>query len=81
MRLEPWERDRITDAILLGAPRSEHSAQTETLDMQEVTGSSPVSPTIPPIPVPSRAPRDEDHVANPRIVIGRCAVARRVFAR
>ena len=28
-------------------PRSEHSAQAEMLDMQEVTGSSPVSPTNP----------------------------------
>jgi len=37
--------DRITDAILLGIPHSEHSAQAEMLDMQEVTGSSPVSPT------------------------------------
>jgi hypothetical protein len=39
------DRDRITEAILLGIPRSEHSDQAEMLDMQEVTGSSPVSPT------------------------------------
>ena len=37
----------MTDAVLLGFPRSEHSAQAEMLDMQEVTGSSPVSPTKP----------------------------------
>jgi hypothetical protein len=43
------DRDRITAPILLGAPRSEHSAQAEMLDMQEVTGSSPVSPTKYPI--------------------------------
>ena len=40
-------RDRITAVVLLGHSRSEHSAQAETLDMQEVTGSSPVSPTKP----------------------------------
>jgi hypothetical protein len=39
-------RDRITVSISLRLPRSEHSAQAQTLDMQEVTGSSPVSPTI-----------------------------------
>ena len=50
-RPRPWavDGDRITDATLLGFPRSEHSAQAEMLDMQEVTGSSPVSPTITPI--------------------------------
>ncbi len=37
--------DRITEAILLSLLRSHHSAQPEMLDMQEVTGSSPVSPT------------------------------------
>jgi hypothetical protein len=41
------DRDRISDTILLGASRSEDSAQSEVLDMQEVTGSSPVSPTKP----------------------------------
>jgi hypothetical protein len=39
--------DRITEAFSLGLPRSEHSAKAEMLDMQEVTGSSPVSPTKP----------------------------------
>ena len=43
----PIARDRITAEDLLGHSRSEHSAQAETLDMQEVTGSSPVSPTRP----------------------------------
>lgn len=38
--------DRIAVAILLSAPRSEHSAQVETLDMQEAAGSSPAPPTI-----------------------------------
>ena len=40
------DRDRITEAILLGVPRSEHSAQAEMLDMQEAAGSSPAPPTI-----------------------------------
>ncbi len=40
------EGDRITVPHSLGAPRSQHSAQSDRLDMQEVTGSSPVSPTI-----------------------------------
>ncbi len=39
------DRDRITEAILLGIPRSEHSAQAEMLDMQEARGSSPLPPT------------------------------------
>jgi hypothetical protein len=41
----PVEGDRITGPHSLGAPRSQHSAQSDRLDMQEVTGSSPVSPT------------------------------------
>jgi len=40
----PAGRDLISAFILFSAPRSEHSAQAEVLDMQEVTGSSPVSP-------------------------------------
>jgi len=39
------DRDRISDTILLGASRSEHSAQSEVLDMQEAAGSSPAPPT------------------------------------
>jgi hypothetical protein len=30
---------------LFSPPRSEHSAQAETLDMQEAAGSSPAPPT------------------------------------
>ncbi len=41
---------------LLGAPRSEHSAQVETPAMREVTGSSPVSPTN--HPIEHNQPRD-----------------------
>jgi hypothetical protein len=39
------KRDRITVAILFSAPRSEHSARAETLDMQEAAGSNPAPPT------------------------------------
>ncbi len=39
--LMPSNRDRITAPISVGIPRSEHSAQAGTLDMQEAEGSSP----------------------------------------
>lgn len=39
------DRDHITVTTLLGASRSEHSAQSEVLDMQEARGSSPLPPT------------------------------------
>ncbi len=41
----PDERDRITEAVSLGLPRSSHGAQAEMLDMQEAAGSSPAPPT------------------------------------
>ena len=44
-RARGHRRARITEAILLGIPRSEHSAQAETLDMQEAAGSNPAPPT------------------------------------
>jgi hypothetical protein len=37
----------VGEALSLSPPRSEHSAQGETLDMQDVSGSSPVAPTKP----------------------------------
>ncbi len=37
-------RDRITEAVSLGLPRSSHSAQAEMLDLQEAAGS-PASPS------------------------------------